>query len=138
MVRDYQLDPTDPTTITRTAGIFGTPKWKGVTRTSWSNDTFSLTWTLRHYGPMQPTTATTSNLYNPNKTGNVFYNDFSLSYRLNKTIEFYSGLENAFNRAPPRVPGAEAGGANFETGYTAGTYDVIGRTFWVGLRLSHK
>lgn len=52
-------------------------------------------------------------------------------------LEFYGGLMNAFN-APPRIPGAEAGGANFETGYTAGTYDVMGRTFWVGLRFSHK
>jgi outer membrane receptor protein involved in Fe transport len=138
LIRDYQLDPTDPTTITHTAGIFGTPKWKGVTRTSWSNDTLSLTWTLRHYGPMQPTTTTTSDLYSPNKTPNVFYNDFSVSYHVNKMFELYGGVENAFNRAPPRIPGAEAGGANFETGYTAGTYDVIGRTFWVGLRLSHK
>lgn len=44
-------------------------------------------------------------------------------------------MQNAFNKAPPRVPGAEAGGANFEAGYTAGVYDVIGRTFWAGLTL---
>lgn len=131
---DYQLDPLDPTTLTKTAGVFGSPKWKGVTRASWSNDTWSLTWTLRHFGPMRPTTTTTADLYLPNKTGNVFYNDFSASWKLNKTFELYGGLMNAFNRAPPRVPGAEAGGANFETGYTAGVYDVIGRTYWVGIR----
>jgi len=134
LMRDYQLDPTDPSTVTRTAGVFGSPKWKGVTRTSWSNDKATITWTLRHYGPMRPTTQTTPDRYQPYETGNVFYNDFSVSYRLNHMLEFYGGLMNAFNRAPPRVPGAEAGGANFESGYTAGVYDVIGRTFWVGLR----
>ena len=132
---DYQLDPLDPTTITRTAGVFGSPKWKGVTRTSWSNDAATITWTLRHFGPMRPSSTTTADLYTPDKTGNVFYNDFSVSYKLNPTFEVYGGMMNAFNRAPPRIPGAEAGGANFEAGYTAGVYDVIGRTFWIGLRL---
>ena len=133
--RDYQLDPADPTTLTKTAGVFGSPKWKGVTRTSWSNGDATFNWTLRHFGPMRPTTTTTSDLYQPYKTGNVFYNDFSVSYNLTKSIEIYGGTLNAFNRQPPRVPGAEAGGANFETGYTAGTYDVMGRTFWLGIRL---
>lgn len=62
LMRDYQLDPTDPSTITRTAGVFGSPKWKGVTRTTWSNEKASITWTLRHYGQMRPTTETTSDL----------------------------------------------------------------------------
>jgi outer membrane receptor protein involved in Fe transport len=64
----------------------------------------------------------------------VTYHDFSGWVKVMPRVELYGGIRNAFDRAPPRIPGAEAGGANFELGYHAGVYDVIGRTFWAGLR----
>jgi len=51
-------------------------------------------------------------------------------------ISVYGGLTNAFDRAPPQIPGAEAGGSNFnQAGHQAGLYDVIGRTFYLGIRV---
>ncbi|WP_404338340.1 TonB-dependent receptor plug domain-containing protein [Sphingomonas sp. MMS12-HWE2-04] len=132
--REYTLDPADPTTITDYTGVFGSPKWKGVVRTSYTNENYGLTWTLRHFSPMRPTTTTTSDRYEHIYTPNVFYNDFFGYVKLTKNIELSGGLTNAFDRSPPRIPGAEAGGANFETSYTAGVYDVIGRTIFVGVR----
>lgn len=133
--REYTLDPTDPSTISEYAGVFGSPKWKGVVRTSYNRDNFGVTWTLRHFSPMRPTTTTTADRYEKIYTPNVFYNDFFAWVRLTDQLELSGGLNNAFDRAPPRIPGAEAGGANFESTYTAGMYDTIGRTVFVGLRL---
>ncbi len=75
-------------------------------------------------------TQITRELYRPAYTPSIIYNDFSASYKFTPNIELAGGLTNAFDRAPPRIPGAEAGGANFELDYQAGVYDVIGRTFF--------
>lgn len=134
--RRYTLDPSDPNTITEYRGVFGSPTWKGVIRTTYAQPTWGATWTLRHFSPMKAATTITSAKYDPTFTPNVFYNDFFGWVRLTKNIELSGGLNNAFDRKPPRIPGAEAGGANFELSYQAGVYDVIGRTFFVGLRFT--
>jgi outer membrane receptor protein involved in Fe transport len=132
--REYTLDPEDPATITEYAGVFGTPKWKGVVRTTYANEGYGLTWTLRHYSPMRASTTITAEQYDDVWTPDVFYNDISGYVSLTPQIELSGGLTNALDRKPPRIPGAEAGGANFELGYSAGVYDVIGRTFFLALR----
>jgi iron complex outermembrane receptor protein len=62
------------------------------------------------------------------------YNDFQLSYELHKKVEVYAGLDNAFDVKPPRIisglPGSTTGA---ET--DAGTYDAIGRRYYLGLRV---
>ncbi|MBH0112094.1 TonB-dependent receptor [Novosphingobium sp. YJ-S2-02] len=132
--RRYTLDPDDPNSVTEYAGVFGSPKWKGVVRTSYANEGFYFTWTLRHFSPMRSSSTVTAEDYEDVYTPDVFYNDFSLSAPLTESIEISGGLNNAFDRKPPRIPGAEAGGANFELSYQSGVYDVIGRTFWLSLR----
>lgn len=132
--QDYTLDPSDLGTVLRTAGVFGSPKWKGVVRSTYSETHFSLTWTARYFSPMRQSTQITKAQYQPAYTPSILYNDFSASYQLTSNIQLAGGLTNAFDRAPPRVPGAEAGGANFELGYQAGVYDVIGRTFFATIR----
>ncbi|TCM35420.1 MULTISPECIES: TonB-dependent receptor domain-containing protein [unclassified Novosphingobium] len=132
--RRYTLDPSDPNSITEYAGIFGSPKWKGVVRTTYSRDGLGFTWSLRHVSPMKASTTITKEKYSKIWTPNVFYNDFSAFFALTDNIELSGGLNNAFDRKPPRIPGAEAGGANFELSEQSGVYDVIGRTFFLSLR----
>ena len=71
--------------------------------------------------------------------GSTFYNDVYASYNLSASLSVYLGLNNLFDRSPPRIPGAEAGGANFNQGIagtSSGLYDVIGRTAYMGIRVS--
>lgn len=133
--RDYTLDPSEPDTVTKFAGVFGTPKWKGVSRLTYNAGPLSVTWSARHFGRMKQNSTFTAENYMPLYTPHIVYNDVSASYWFrDNTISLYAGLNNAFDKTPPRIPGAEAGGANFELGFQAGTYDVIGRTFFIGLR----
>ncbi|WP_238473982.1 TonB-dependent receptor plug domain-containing protein [Altericroceibacterium spongiae] len=132
--RRYTLDPTDPNSITEYAGIFGSPKWKGVVRTSYTRDHMGVTWTLRHFSPMKNSTTVTEEAYEDVWTPDVFYNDISAYVDVTDNIELSGGLNNMFDRKPPRIPGAEAGGSNFELSYQSGVYDVIGRTFFLTLR----
>ena len=83
---------------------------------------------------MKVATTITRDKYSKVWTRDVFYNDFSAFVALTDNIELSCGLNNAFDRKPPWIPGAEAGGANFELSYQSGVYDVIGRTFFLSLR----
>jgi outer membrane receptor protein involved in Fe transport len=90
-------------------------------------------------GAMSAGSTITGENYERPRAGNTFYNDFYASYNFTPKVSVQAGMNNAFDRAPPRIPGAEAGGANFNqalSGYQAGLYDVIGRTFYLGLRVS--
>jgi outer membrane receptor protein involved in Fe transport len=107
-----------------------------VLRSSSSNAHAGATWSLRHFSRMRSSTQITDTDYQKVWTGNVFYSDVSGYYRLKSGLEVFGGVSNLFDRAPPRVPGAEAGGANFELGYHAGVYDVIGRMYYGGIRLA--
>ena len=131
--RSFVLDPTDPSTHSDTVGLFGSPEWKGAIRTTWNAGPWTVNWNLRHFAPMRPGSHVTKDLYDVYKTDHVFYTDLYAAYQVNEKVSVYGGLRNAFDREPPRLPGAEAGGANFEYGYQAGTYDVLGRTFYLGV-----
>ena len=62
------------------------------------------------------------------------YNDFQLAYEMHKKVELYVGIDNAFDTKPPAIisglPGNDTG-----TETDAGTYDPIGRRYYVGLRV---
>lgn len=132
--RDFILDPNDPNTISETVGLFGSPEWKGAVRSTYTNGPLSLYWTMRHFSSMRPDSTVTPETHDPAYTGEVRYHDFFGSFYVTDNLVIYGGLRNAFDREPPRLPGAEAGGANFEFGYQSGVYDVIGRTYNVGFR----
>lgn len=120
-------------------GIFGTPKWKGSLRTGWANDKASVYWTVRGFSRMRASENVTADRYERVWAGSTFYNDVYASYNLSASLSVYLGLNNLFDRSPPRIPGAEAGGANFNQGIagtSSGLYDVIGRTAYMGIRVS--
>ncbi|NML63287.1 TonB-dependent receptor [Massilia sp. RP-1-19] len=62
------------------------------------------------------------------------YNDFQLTYAMRKEVDLYVGVDNAFNtKAPPIISGLPGNTTGAET--DAGTYDPIGRRYYLGLRV---
>jgi len=65
--------------------------------------------------------------------GSVTYHDLNISYQPFDMAEFYVGVNNLFDKAPPPIisglPGSNTGA---ET--DAGTYDAIGRRYYAGVR----
>jgi outer membrane receptor protein involved in Fe transport len=66
--------------------------------------------------------------------GSRTYTDLQVTYALHRTTELYFGLDNVFDtKAPPIISGLAGNDTGTET--DAGTYDPIGRRFYVGLRM---
>lgn len=132
-------DPENPDDAWDYVGLFGTPKWKGSLRAGWSNEKVDLSWTVRGFSRMRAgRNYTEANTERP-WAGSTFYNDMYASYAITPTLSLQAGMNNVFDRSPPRTPGAEAGGAGFNqaiAGYQAGLYDVLGRTYYVGVRVT--
>ena len=55
------------------------------------------------------------------------YFDLNASYQVTSQIQLTGGLTNLFNKQPPRVAGA-----SLLT--DAATYDVMGRTYYIGFK----
>lgn len=131
-------DPENPENVTSTLGIFGFPKWKGVTRVSYQKGPLWLSWNFRYFSPMRMNTTINPENYFPYRTKSITYHDFYASYELKKNVTLGLGMNNVFDTAPPRYPGAEAGGAYFgDEGWQSGVFDVIGRTGFISLKFKH-
>lgn len=69
------------------------------------------------------------------KIGSVTYLDLQTTYSFNKKSQLYFGIDNVMNtKAPAIITGLPGNSTGAET--DAGTYDPIGRRFYIGLRYS--
>src|SRR5450830_297958 len=69
------------------------------------------------------------------KVGSRTYQDFQLTFDVKKQVQLYLGLDNAFDtKAAPIYSGLP--GNSTGTNTDAGTYDPIGRRYYVGLRVT--
>jgi iron complex outermembrane receptor protein len=102
------------------------PKWKALTSAAYSDDTFNLGLRWRYIGPLKSDSKAT----NPLSTtpGQKAYNLFDLYGSFNATEDWTMrfGVNNLFDKDPLPLGGL--------AGFTEGsTYDVIGRSFYVGV-----
>jgi len=73
--------------------------------------------------------------YDAGRVAPVTYLDLQGTYNINKKSQFYFGIDNALDtKAPPIISGLPGNSTGAET--DAGTYDPIGRRFYIGLRYS--
>ncbi|MFC3051613.1 TonB-dependent receptor [Kordiimonas pumila] len=112
--------------------VFGLPKLKMRGSVSYDTDTFGLFTQVRYVG---------SGKYNvqwgpeqladdQNNIGAEIYVDLSGRYKLNEGMELYAGINNLFDNDPPVIPLDFIG----PTATNAIHYDVIGRSFYFGVR----
>lgn len=69
------------------------------------------------------------------KVGSRTYQHFQLTFDVKKQVQLYLGIDNAFDTSAPAIlsgiPGNSTG-----TNTDAGTYDPIGRRYYVGVRVT--
>lgn len=68
------------------------------------------------------------------RIGAEFYGDIQARFRPSENFEFYAGADNVFDNEPPVLPSGIPGNVT-GTETDAGTYDAIGRRFYVGGRM---
>jgi iron complex outermembrane receptor protein len=127
-------------------GLFGptcgqpSPEWRHQARVSWSDtaDIASLSLAWRYIGG----TKLTNNTDDPFLTGPAYvlnaslpaysYFDLALTTRVPGGVTFRAGVNNLLDKDPPAI--AQGLLYSFGNGNTyPGTYDVAGRTFFIGL-----
>lgn len=118
-----------------------TPKWKVLAQQTWENDKLSVTFTERWISDGTyrndfiecQTGCPVSTLIHPtiysNKMKGAAYLDIGASYNLSKQLQAYVKVDNVTDRGPEAAPQTNA-----SYGINPALYDVVGRTYRVGLR----
>ncbi len=113
------------------------PRWRGSLSVDYSTDSFGVTLSQQYIGKMSSflnaASPLLSNFVNPG-VGSVSYFDLTLRYIVphsDGNFEFFTTVNNLFDKDPPIIPGATPG-VNLPTNIS--TYDVVGRAFTAGVR----
>ncbi|WP_334027233.1 TonB-dependent receptor domain-containing protein [Alteromonas sp. P256] len=117
------------------AGTFGntcgepTPEYVHRMTVSWGMDDFDAQLLWRFIGATEDDDA--AEVYFQEDTGSFSYFDLSGTYHLGENYRLNAGIRNLFDREAPRF----GGNAEQSNTYPA-TYDVFGRTYFVGFTAS--
>ncbi|MFC4347969.1 TonB-dependent receptor domain-containing protein [Kordiimonas lipolytica] len=114
----------------REAGELGDPKWIANLRATYRNDRLTVSLYERFFGSQVFDLSEPEEFHDPNRTGSEFYTDLQVRYSFNDRTDFYVGVNNVFDNAPPllaRVPETRAFGDD------AVIYDQQGRFFYFGV-----
>lgn len=121
-----------------TSSQVNAPRNKAVLNAAYKWRDFGLNWTATYNGPVALDDQFLKSLEiapGAVKIGSRTYNDFQLTYDLRRSVQFYLGLDNAFNaKPPPIISGLPGNTTGAET--DASTYDPIGRRYYLGLRVT--
>ncbi|MGB9989191.1 TonB-dependent receptor domain-containing protein [Massilia sp. SM-13] len=125
------------------SNMSNTPKWKLLAQQTWDHDKLSLTLSERWISDGVyrndfiecQTGCPTSTIIHPtiysNKMKGATYFDLGGSYNFSKQLQFYFKIDNLTDRDPEAAPQNNA-----SYGINPALYDVVGRTYRVGLRYS--
>lgn len=132
--QQFQSDAASPMSDSFVGGIGdGTPgettlpEWKFNTRFSWAYENFSasLRWTYISSVVDDAADVASGDIGKIDAYSYFFLNG---SWAVNDTLELFGGIDNLFDKDPPRY----ASGFQYQT--DPSTYDVIGRYFYIGAR----
>lgn len=105
------------------------PKWKALTTVGYSSDVFGLGIRWRYQGKMRDISAITTPA--AEQVGVKAYNLFDLfsTVDVTRNVQFRAGITNLFDKGIPFV-------ASSQIGTDPGTYDMVGRSFYVGAKFN--
>lgn len=117
---------------------FGPTHWRGLNSVTFDNDSVNLSFRHRYIGSGVIDAAYTAADIADNHVPAVSYFDASATAKV-KTggaqMELFLSVDNMFNKAPPISPTTQ-NQLQTSNGRAAGTYDLIGRFFRAGVRIS--
>lgn len=99
-------DPTQPDAVTDIQGEFTRPDWIINLNANWDIGSFRLGYNLRFESSQLLPGITNDDIANDplfnafTRTGSGFTHDFTASYNVSDALEFYGGINNAFDRDP--------------------------------------
>lgn len=135
-VREGWDRPTPDAELNPFAGEIGAAKNKAIVNLGYQWGDFNVQTSIGYIGKSYLDDQFQAQFDLPSKAlgvGSRTYTDLQLTYALRKSTELYFGLDNVFDtKAPPIISGLPGNSTGTET--DAGTYDAIGRRFYVGLR----
>lgn len=128
-------------------GAYGTtcgppaPKWKGVSRITWSNGPVTVSLKDRYTGMVerdnyllplrQGKTPPAKSDISAEQIDGIHYIDMSFAIDFPHEIQLTGGIENLFDKDPP-ILGSGAQTWGFNT--APGVYDIYGRSYYLGLK----
>ncbi|AUN32150.1 TonB-dependent receptor plug domain-containing protein [Niveispirillum cyanobacteriorum] len=119
------------------AGTAGTPSWKLSGTASYSDDVFTFAWTTR-FEDNQVADETLLPIADgqplpriPFYTGDVWYHDVRVLYKVTQDLVLRAGVQNVMNDRPPNHPTVYQGTGNA----TSGNWDNRGRFFYAGVNV---
>lgn len=106
-----------------------TPKWKALTTLGYKSDTLGLGLRWRYQGALADVSSvlTPNNVQLPVAAYNLW--DMFATVKVQKNIDFRFGVNNLFDKGLPFV-------ASSQNSTDPALYDLIGRSFYVGARIS--
>jgi outer membrane receptor protein involved in Fe transport len=117
----------DPTTLDRNVGEVDNPRLRVNLSPSISFDRFRFDWTVRYIGDSKVDVQQSAEGRDDNEVDSRIYNDISMDFALNDSIDLLAGVNNLFDEAPPfsreTVRGDKRGVL----------FDNLGRYFFVGV-----
>ena len=127
------------------------PKWRHNLSVSYTGNPFSVSLTARitSAGVLNdnfvqcitscPLSTTNNPTYNYNYAPGSMYFDTSMNYNFegpyDTSMQIYMNVQNIMNKSPPPIPAAIGFAPSIATS-TNGAYDLLGRTFRLGIRLN--
>ena len=92
-----------------------------------------LTATWRHFGSMDDISAAGGVETTIEGADSYNYFDFNGRVNIGENFQVYGGINNIADKKPPQLGGSAIDGVA-DSGTNQGTYDAIGRSFYLGLK----
>ena len=109
-------------------------KFTAAANATWRFNKFRTNWNMRHIGKADMAVGTTA-LGFPQIPAHTYHN-VRVGYEMTKGGEVFAGISNLFDKKPPFFASGTAGTQALDT--VPGYYDVFGRSFYVGARMTFR
>ena len=119
--------------------VRGIPALRHTSSATYTQGPFSVTGQVRYVGKALLNKAWGPTDVDDNTIPRVGYFDLRSSYDITEHVTLYGAVDNLTNTAPPAVSASPAQGqtAYYFTGVLGSSYDTIGRSYRLGVRLKY-